>query len=168
MRIPARGLAALSACAISFAAAAAEPAAVAVGRVRYAFPTGVSASVAEIRYRLPDGWPCVDVCRYQGVMTRLEIGLEGARIDVGWARAYGRVRPGRAWMREAYLGYAVSGTFVRTFSDAPGDVAERTWVGAEASFTITRVNFTFGAMYRVAGEPLGDRYRLTGGLGWGF
>ncbi len=168
MRIPVRGLAALSACTIALGAAAAEPSAVTVGRVRYAFPTGPSASVAAIRYRMPEDWPCVDVCRYQGLLTRVEIGLEGARVDVGWARAYGRVRPGGAWLREAYLGYAVSGAFLRTFSGAPGDVAERTWVGAEASFTITRVNFTFGVMARVAGEPGGDRYRLTGGLGWGF
>lgn len=141
---------------------------VVLGRVRAAYPQRLAAGVAAMVVRQPADWDCATVCEFSGPLLRVEPGLDGLRLGAGYGSIVGETREHPHVVGTVFLGWGVEGAVLRTWRDAPVEPAVATWVGAAAGFTITRVNVSVGVFRRAAGDPPGDRWLATVGLGLGF
>ena len=66
------------------------------------------------------------------------------------------------------MGFGIKGALLRTWGDASFDRADETFLGTEADFTVTQVNFRLGIFRSVSADPDEDPWMVTGGIGWGF
>ena len=139
-----------------------------VARARISHPQDVSVGAAALVVRQPADHDCATPCYFRGLLVQLEPGLAGGQISAGYAVVVGQTHQARRFVRTVHVGYAFKGAVLRTWGDAERELADATWAGAESEFTIVKVNFSLGAFYRVSGESEGDRWLLSGGIGWGF
>lgn len=137
-------------------------------RVRFGYPLRASAGLTTVIGRLPAAWECETTCRLRGPIVRVEPGLAGLQVNAGYGSIIGETRSPHRFVREVFVGWSLEGAVLRTWGDSPIEPDSRTYVGAEAAFTITRVNFTLGAMRRLEGGTAHDRWLVTGGIGLGF
>lgn len=141
---------------------------VGVLRARASYPQRVSFAVGLMRTRQPADYDCSNVCDHRGLVLEVEPGLGGVQVGAGWGLVLGRRVGAGPFLTSYYVGLGVRGVALRTWGEASDDVRDQTFLGLEGQFSIASASFTLGLLHRVSDEPEADRWRVTGGLGWGF
>jgi hypothetical protein len=134
--------------------------------LRVAYPQVASISLGLLATRLPRTYDCRTPCDLWGPFAQLEPGLRGGKLSLGWGRVIAERRT-YPILSNVFLALGIKGTVFRSWgsdSDAPPN---QTYLGAEFEFSIARANAGVGALRRVDGDR-GDRWIITGHLGWGF
>lgn len=138
-----------------------------VTRARVSYPQRVSGGYGAIFVQHPKGSDCRTVCDLEGWMVQVEPGVSGGQLAAGYALVLGETRNHRRWVETVYMGFGFKAAVMRTWGDAPLDARDRTLLGAEAEFTITRLNFSLG-LFRPVSRGADEEWLITGGVGWGF
>ena len=141
---------------------------VGLARLRASRPQVLSAGVGVIWARLPKNFACVSACEYRGPIVQIEPGIGGGQLSAGYAFLIASRPPGERFLSDVFIGAGIKGSLLRTWSGSTINPSDQTFVGAEGEFTITRFNFSLGALYGVSDNSRGNRWRATFGFGWGF
>lgn len=141
-----------------------------IGLYRFAFshPQTFTARVGTVLSRQPSSFRCTSTCDHIGPLFQVEAGTGSAQISAGYARIMGDRRKDGFFLTDVYVGFGVKGALLRTFGNTTHRHRNRTYVGVEGEFTITNVNFTAGAFYRVSDQNTDDHWLTVFGVGWGF
>ncbi len=135
--------------------------------IRLASYGGAAGSVGWLFTSVESDFDCHTICDLRGATLEVEPGLDGGRVSAGYARIFGETGHFERFLLSPYLGLGVRGTVVRTWRDGSLGPSGLTYAGLEGQFTITRVSFTLGALWRVAGAS-GRAWAISWGFGWGF
>jgi len=135
--------------------------------VRLTSPEGVAGSLGWLLADVESDFDCHTICDLRGATLQLETGLDGARLGVGYARIFGETGRFERFLPSPYLGLGVRASVVRTWRDGSLGPSGLTYAGLEGQFTITRVSFTLGTLWRVSGGA-GRGWAVSWGFGWGF
>ena len=131
------------------------------------YPQVVAASLGVMATSQPSTYDCSTVCDFWGPFAQLEPGLGGGKLSVGWGRAIASTGRGEKFLTNAYLALAGKATVLRTWGDIYSVESGRTFAGAELDFSVARVNFGLGLLYRIS-DGTDSPWLVTGGIGWGF
>ena len=131
------------------------------------YPQVVAASIGVMATSQPSTYDCRTACDFWGPFAQLEPGLGGGKLSVGWGRAIGSTNKGDQFLSNVYLALAGKATVLRTWGDIGAVAPGRTFAGAELDFSVARVNFGLGVLYRVS-SGADSPWLVTGGIGWGF
>jgi len=131
------------------------------------YPQTVAASIGVMATSQPSTYDCRTVCDFWGPFAQLEPGLGGGKLSVGWGRAIGSTGKSDKFLSSVYLALAGKATVLRTWGDIGAVAPGRTFAGAELDFSVARVNFGLGVLYRVSSGD-DSPWLVTGGIGWGF
>jgi len=131
------------------------------------YPQVVAASLGVMATSQPSTYDCRTVCDFWGPFAQLEPGLGGGKLSVGWGRAIASTGRGEKFLTNAYLALAGKATVLRTWGDIYSVESGCTFAGAELDFSVARVNFGLGLLYRIS-DGTDSPWLVTGGIGWGF
>jgi hypothetical protein len=131
-------------------------------------PKGVSASVGAMFAHPRRTDDCHEVCLLRGAYGQAELGLYGAQLSVGWGAVVGDTGRTDRLVTAVYLAAGIEAALLRTWSGSPLDPETQTLAGLEGQFTVAQVGMRLGVFYRITDRDLGDRWVVTGALGWGF
>jgi hypothetical protein len=135
---------------------------------RLSHPQQVSASVGMMWVRQPADWDCSTACDFRGPLVQIQPGLAGTQLSAGYGILIGEKGRSKHWVRRAIVGWAAKLAVLRTYGNADVEPPDQTFIGGEAEFTITQVNFSVGVMRAVGHADGGDDWLVTAGIGWGF
>lgn len=138
--------------------------------VKLSHPQQLSASLGLMWVRQPKDFSCSTACDFRGPVFQFEPGLAGTKLSMGYGILIGEKGRSRHWVRRAIVGWAAKVAVLRTYGNADVNPSDQTFIGGEAEFTITQVNFSVGVM-RAVGSSVGDdddEWLVTAGIGWGF
>lgn len=142
---------------------------VTLARARVSVPQEVSGGLTWLRARVPEDYECGTVCDFRGPLVGVEAGLGGIQLAAGYGIVVGEHGPDRdRFVPHVHVGMALKGAVLRTWNTAWGTPPDRTFVGAEASFTVSRTNFSLALFRQVRSSDPDARWMVSGGLGWGF
>ena len=96
-----------------------------------------------------------------------EPGLGGGKLSVGWGRAIATTGKDGRFLTNVFMALAGKATVLRTWGDYGAVESGRTYAGAGLDFSVARVNFGLGILYRVSSGD-DSPWLVTGGIGWGF
>jgi len=131
------------------------------------YPQVVTASIGVMATSQPSTYDCRTVCDFWGPFAQIEPGLGGGKISVGWGRAIASTDRGEKFLSNVFLALAGKATVLHTWGNIGAVESGRTFAGAELDFSVARVNFGLGLLYRISDG--GERpWLVTGGIGWGF
>ncbi len=136
-------------------------------RVRAGYPQSLSAGIGLIRSRLPETWECMTACPFRGVTLQLEPGIRGIQASAGFATLIAEKKHQERYLTDVHTAFGVKGVLLHRWDDSALDSAERTFVGIEFSYTVTRINFSLGTLRRLERVQGGD-WIVAAGIGWGF
>ena len=131
------------------------------------YPQVVAASIGVMATSQPSTYDCRTVCDFWGPFAQLEPGLGGGKLSVGWGRAIASTDRGEQFLSSVYLALAGKATVLRTWGDIGAVGSGRTFAGAELDFSVARVDFGLGLLYRIS-DGSDSPWLVTGGIGWGF
>jgi len=131
------------------------------------YPQVVAASIGVMATSQPSTFDCRTACDFWGPFAQLEPGLGGGKLSLGWGRAIGSTGKDGRFLSNVFIALAGKATMLRTWGDLGGVESGRTFAGAELDFSIARVNFGLGVLYRVSNGS-DSPWLVTGGIGWGF
>jgi len=135
--------------------------------VRLTSYEGLAGSLGWLFTDVESDFDCHTICDLRGPTVQLESGLDGAQLSIGYARIFGETGRSERFLVSPYLGVGVRGTVLRTWREGSLGPSGLTYAGLEGQFTITRVSFTLGALWQVAGGS-GHDWAISWGFGWGF
>jgi hypothetical protein len=130
-------------------------------------PQVVAISLGVMATSQPRTYDCRMVCDFWGPFAQIEPGLAGGKLSAGWGRAMGSTGRRDHFLSRVYLALAVKATVLRTWGDYGPQEPGRTFAGAELEFSVARVNFGLGLLYRVD-DTNDSPWLITAGIGWGF
>jgi len=145
-----------------------EPRRVGLIGLRLSHPQKVAGSLGAIWVRQPLDFDCATVCDFRGPFFEVEPGLAGAQVGAGYAVLVGEKGRNTRYLRRVYVGLGIRGTLLRTWGNASVTPSEQTFAGVEVDATIAQVNFRVGLLRSLSDPDSGDRWLVTGGIGWGF
>jgi hypothetical protein len=131
------------------------------------YPQVVAASIGVMATSQPSTFECSTACDFWGPFAQLEPGLGGGKLSIGWGRAIGTTGKDGRFLTNVSLALAGKATVLRTWGDFGAVASGRTFAGAELDFSVARVNFGLGVLYRVSSGD-DSPWLVTGGIGWGF
>jgi len=131
------------------------------------YPQVVAASIGVMATSQPSDYDCPTACDFWGPFAQLEPGLGGGKLSVGWGRAIATTGKDGRFLSNVFLALAGKATVLRTWGDYGAVESGRTYAGAELDFSVARVNFGLGVLYRVSSGD-DSPWLVTGGIGWGF
>ncbi len=131
------------------------------------YPQVVAASIGVMATNQPSDYDCPTACDFWGPFAQLEPGLGGGKLSVGWGRAIGTTGKDGRFLSNVFIALAGKATVLRTWGDYGAVESGHTYAGAELDFSVARVNFGLGVLYRVSSGD-GGPWLVTGGIGWGF
>jgi hypothetical protein len=131
------------------------------------YPQVVAASIGVMATSQPSDYDCPTACDFWGPFAQFEPGLGGGKLSVGWGRAIGTTGKDGRFLSNVFLALAGKATVLRTWGDYGAVESGRTYAGAELDFSVARVNFGLGVLYRVSSGD-DSPWLVTGGIGWGF
>jgi len=131
-------------------------------------PKGVSASMGAMFAHPRRTDDCREVCLLRGAYVQGELGLYGTQVSVGWGAIVGDTGSGDRFVTATYLAAGLEAAVLRTWRGSPLDPETQTLAGVEGQFTVARVGMRLGVFYRLTDRDAGDRWVVTGALGWGF
>jgi hypothetical protein len=135
--------------------------------LRLSSPQNLMGSVGMLWARQPADYDCTTGCDFRGPMLELEPGIAGAQVSFGYGILVGDKGRNKLFVRRAYVGWALKGAYLRMWGNDALDPEDQSFLGGEGQFTIAQVNMRLGVFRSLSSDP-GDRWRLTGGFGWGF
>jgi hypothetical protein len=133
----------------------------------FTYPLVASMSIAVMATSQPRSYDCTTPCDFRGFFAKLEPGLGGGKLSLGWARVGGFTNRSGSLLRAGYIGTAYKLTVLRTWGDNGWVEGGRTYAGIELGVPVAQTNVGIGLLYRVDGGDKG-RWMVTGGAGWGF
>jgi hypothetical protein len=136
--------------------------------LRYSHPEQVAGSFGLMLSRMPSDYDCQTLCAFRGPYLQLQPGLGGGRLSIGWARLVGEKRTNKLILSDIYLGYGFKGAVLHTWGAPNRQPTGQTYLGAEAEFTVVRINFRLGYFRHIGGGEQVDPWLVTWGFGWGF
>jgi hypothetical protein len=136
--------------------------------VRFTYLARLTASGGVLVFRQPRSFDCETTCAVKGLLAQVEAGTGGGTVSLGWGSLVGEKEKNRFFLHHVYVGYALRGSILRTWGDAPLEPVAQTFAGAEAEFAVAVACFSLGVYRRISGAPGEPTWRLTGGIGWGF
>lgn len=136
--------------------------------LRLAHVQRVAGSLGAIWVRQPVDFDCATVCDFRGPFAQVEPGLAGIQLGAGYAVLVGEKGRNTHYLRRIYVGLGVKGTLLRTWGDARVDPPDQTFAGVEVNAAIAQVNFRLGMLRSLSDPEGGERWLVTGGIGWGF
>lgn len=137
-------------------------------RARLSYPQRFSVGLGTLAAPRPAEHECVEVCLYRGLIAQIEPGISGGQFSIGWARLVADRRGAAPLLTNVYVGWGLRATLLRTWGDSGLTPEEQTLAGIEGQFSVARVGFSLGVMYRLSPDHERSPYLVTGGLGWGF
>jgi hypothetical protein len=139
-----------------------------LGRLRLSSPQQVSAAIGMILAHQPAGFECTATCEYRGALFQLEPGLAGGQLAAGYARFIAGRGHREKFLSEILMGYGFKAVLLRTWGGANLSPQNQTLLGVEGAASIVNVNFSLAVLREVGPAEVADRWRIAGGLGWGF
>ena len=136
--------------------------------LRLSHPQKVAGSLGAIWARQPADFDCATVCDFRGPFVEVEPGLAGMQLGAGYAVLVAEKGRNAYFLRRIYVGLGVKGTLLRTWGDAAVTPSDQTFAGVEVNAAIAQVNFRLGMSRSLSGPESGERWLVTGGIGWGF
>lgn len=136
--------------------------------LRLSNPLRLSGSLGGMYVRQHRDYDCTTVCDFRGPFYQFEPGLTGAKLGVGYGTIVGEKERNRHYLRRVLVGFGIKGALMRTWGDASFGRSNETFLGTEADFTVTQVNFRLGLFRSVSADADEDPWMVTGGIGWGF
>ncbi len=137
-------------------------------RVRLSLPQRLSVGVGALFSRQPTRYDCTSVCEFRGWLVQAEPGISGGQISAGWAAVNAEKGNNDFFLSNVFLSWGFRGTVLRTWGNADLDPPDQTLIGAEADFTVIRVNFSLGVFRHVGGGDPNREWIVGGGVGWEF
>ncbi len=137
-------------------------------RVRFSLPQRASVGVGALFSRQPTRYHCTSVCEFRGWLVQAEPGIAGGQISAGWAAINAEKGSNDFFLSKVFLSWGFRGTVLRTWGNADLNPPDQTLIGAEADFTVIRVNFSLGVFRHVSGGDPGRKWIVGGGVGWEF
>jgi len=137
-------------------------------RVRWASPQQVGLAVGALWVQQPRDYDCATVCDYAGLQVQVEGSTGGVQVAAGYANLVGETGRNRRYLSRVFTGFGVRGVVLRTFGNARLEPRRQTFAGLELAYTVTRISMTLGLARRISSAPEADRWRVVGGLGWGY
>jgi hypothetical protein len=135
--------------------------------LRLSSPQRLMGSLGVLWARQPADFDCTTGCDFRGPMLELEPGVAGAQVSFGYGIFVGDKGRNKFFVRRAYVGWALKGAYLRMWGNDSLEPEDQSFLGSEAQFTIAQVNMRLGVFRSLSSDP-DDRWRVTGGLGWGF
>jgi hypothetical protein len=115
---------------------------------------------------------CLRLCDLRGFHLQLELGWNGTQVSAGYGQAVARLDRTQRWVTRPHLGYVIDGVWVRQWSDGWRGEAGDDWLGVEARIAAVGIQFSVTALRRIGAQDgswrEGDRWKIAGGVGWGF
>ncbi len=137
-------------------------------RVRLSLPQRLSVGVGALFSRQPTRYHCTSVCEFRGWLVQAEPGISGGQISAGWAAINAEKGSNDFFLSKVFLSWGFRGTVLRTWGNADLNPPDQTLIGAEADFTVIRVNFSLGVFRHVGGGDPNREWIVGGGVGWEF
>ncbi len=131
-------------------------------------PKGLSGSIGAIFAHPRRTDDCREVCLLTGPYLQADLGTTGGQLSVGYGSIVGDTGSGDRFVTAAYLAVGIEAAVLRTWGGSPLDPETQTLAGIEAQLSIARVALKLGVFGRVSDADHGDRWVVTGGVGWGF
>jgi hypothetical protein len=135
---------------------------------RVSHPEVLSGTIGVLWARHPVDFDCTTGCGHRGLMVELNPGIAGAQAGIGYGILVGDKGTNKFFVRKAYIGWSFMGKFLRTWGNGSIEPEQQSFLGAEGQFTFSQLNLRLGLLRSLAGADAGDRWLVTGGLGWGF
>lgn len=131
-------------------------------------PEVLAASLSYLDASLPTSYNGRSLTIFEGPLAQMVLGLNGGRLALGWGRVFGEKRFGSLFLSDVFLGYAVKGALLQTWTDPLGADPDRTFLGLEGEASIVRVNFRLGLFHILENSEQADPWLATVGIGYGF
>ncbi len=130
-------------------------------------PQIFAASLGVMAASQPTSYDCRSICRFRGPFAKLEPGIGGGKLSAGWGYVSGSTGKRDHFLSRTYLAMGIKATVLRTWGN--GGVVEpgHTYTGVEYEFSIVRLNFNLGVLYRID-DDAGYPWLFSWGVGWGF
>jgi hypothetical protein len=136
--------------------------------LRLSHPQFVTGSLGVLWARQPADFDCTTGCDFRGPMVAIEPGLAGAQVGVGYGILVGDKGRNEFFLRRVYIGWGLKATYLRTWGNDSLEPADQSFLGIEAKFTITQIDFRLGAFRSLSRDEVTNPWIVTGGIGWGF
>ncbi len=137
-------------------------------RARLSYPQRFSVGLGAMAAPQPAEHECIAVCHYRGLIAQIEPGISGGQFSIGWARLVAERRRDAPLLTDVYVGWGIRAAVLRTWGNSGLTPEEQTLAGIEGQFSVARVGFSLGVMYRLSPDHERSRYLVTAGIGWGF
>ena len=131
-------------------------------------PKGLSGSIGAIFAHPRRTDDCREVCLLRGPYLQADLGTTGGQLSVGYGSIVGDTGSKDSFVTAAYLAVGIEAAVLRTWGGSPLEPEAQTLAGIEGQLSIARVALKLGVFGRVSDADHGDRWVVTGGVGWGF